>query len=149
MIRVISSQALFSLLYMKSTGNMKALKKVVLTIFTLLLFSGCGTVVVATRPGPPPPPWFYPNRLELVRYVYFPEFQLYYDLSDRVYLYLDGRNWIRVRTLPERYRSLNLNRSRYVRVRDYYDDNIAPYHEENNRTKGRSNVNTPPGHRNS
>ncbi len=127
---------------------MKPSKILLIVSITMLSLGSCGPVIVASRPGPPPPPWFYPNRLEVIRYVYFPEFQIYYDFTDRTYLYLDGGVWIRVKTLPPRYRSLNLHRSRYVRIRDYYDDNIATYHRDNGRDRGRSNLNTPPGRRN-
>ena len=127
---------------------MKALKLAGMAVLFSLIVGSCGPVILTSRPGTPPPPWFYPNRLEVVRYVYFPEFHLYYDLSERMYLYWDSGIWRRVKTLPPRYHSLNLARTRYVRVRDYMDDNIGRYDQENNRTKGRSNLNTPPGHRN-
>jgi hypothetical protein len=106
-----------------------------------LIFSigSCGPVVIASRANHPPPTWFYPNRLEVVRYVYFPEFSIYYDLSARSYLYLDGGVWVRRNVLPPQYRSVDLRRSRYERIRNYNDDNIRRYHDENNLNRGRSN----------
>ncbi len=98
--------------------------------------SSCGPVIVTSRPGPPPPPWFYPNRLEVVRYVYFPELSVYFDLRTHVYLYREGNVWVRRPQLPPRYRNYDLNRQRYERIRGYQEDNIAPYHRENS---GRSN----------
>ncbi|MDF1517456.1 MAG: hypothetical protein P1P79_05885, partial [Lutibacter sp.] len=61
------------------------------TIFLTLVFlcsfglslEGCGPVVVTSRIGTPPPPWFYPNRAEVVRYIYFPDHQIYFDFSLR------------------------------------------------------------------
>jgi hypothetical protein len=112
-----------------------------------LLLSGffflasCGPVLVSSRVGPPPP-WFYPNRVELVRYVYFPEYGFYYDLTTRNYIYRDNNAWIRVNVLPPRYRNVNLNRSRYTRIRNYRDDDIQRYHEQNNADRGRSNRQT-------
>lgn len=97
-----------------------------------LSMESCGPVVISSRLETPPPPWFYPNRVELVRYVYFPEHMIYYDLSLRSYLYLDNNVWVRVNVLPPRYRSINLNRSRYVRIKGYRGDNIRQYHNENN-----------------
>ena len=114
----------------------------VLATMTSLLLSSCGPVVIASRTGNPPPPWFYPNRLEVVRYVYFPEFSFYYDLSARTYLFLDGGVWVRRNVLPPRYRHIDLRRSRYERIRDYNNDNIRQYHEENNANRGRSNRTT-------
>ncbi|HUH46888.1 MAG TPA: hypothetical protein VLZ54_07030, partial [Arenibacter sp.] len=67
---------------------------------------------------------FYPNRLEVVRYVYFPEYNFYFDLSARTYLYLDEGVWARRDILPPHYRNIDLRRSRYERVRDYHDENI-------------------------
>ena len=114
----------------------------------LLLLASCSPMVMTTGVSEPPPPWFYPNRLEVVRYVYFPEYHFYYDLSARTYLYLDGGVWVRRKVLPPQYRNLNLRRSRYERVKGYRDDNIRPYHEENNANRGRSNRTTTRSNRN-
>ena len=80
----------------------------------LLPLASCGPMVMTTGVSEPLPPWFYPNRLEVVRYVYFPEYHFYYDLSARTYLYLDGGVWVRRKVLPPRYRNLDLRRSRYA-----------------------------------
>lgn len=119
---------------------------VVLSVFFVL--SSCGPVILTTRQYSPPPPWFYPNRVEFVRYVYFPEYTIYYDLSARTYLYLDGGVWVRREVLPTRYQNIDLRRSRYERVRNYNDDNIRNYHNEYNANRGRSNLNTPRSNRN-
>lgn len=110
-----------------------------LLFFMLAAFESCGPVVITSRVGHPPPPWFYPNRLEVVRYVYFPDLSVYYDLSTRVYVYYDGGIWVRRPVLPPRYRGVDLSRTRYERIRNYTDDNIRRYHEENNANRGRSN----------
>ncbi len=118
--------------------NLNALRSLVI-VLTLFLLTSCGTVLFTSRHHNPPPPWFYPNRVELVRYVYFPELTIYYDLSARTYIYLDGGVWVRRSEVPPRYRSTDLNRQRYERIRNYRDDNIQRYHEENNANRGRSN----------
>lgn len=105
----------------------------------LLVLSSCGPVVISSRPSHPPPPWFYPNRLEVVRYIYFPELSIYYDLSARTYVYFEGGVWVRRNVLPPRYRNFDLRRTRYTRIRDYQDDNIQRYHEDHNANRGRSN----------
>jgi len=112
------------------------------TYIALLAFASCGPVVISSRPSNPPPPWFYPNRLEVVRYVYFPEISIYYDLTARTYLYLDGGIWVRRNVLPPHYRKYDLRRSRYERIRNYHNDNIRQYHDEHNANRGRSNLNT-------
>ncbi|MGB5700495.1 hypothetical protein [Muriicola sp.] len=113
-----------------------------------LFMTSCGPVILSSRYNSPPPPWFYPNRIEFVRYVYFPEYSIYYDLSARTYLYLDGGVWVRREVLPQRYQRVDLRRSRYERIRNYNDDNIRKYHEEHNANRGRSNLNTPRRNRN-
>ncbi|NAS12275.1 hypothetical protein [Poritiphilus flavus] len=108
-------------------------------ISAILCVSSCGPVIVSHRLSDPPPPWFYPNRIETVRYVYFPEHLVYYDLSLRTYLYLEGGVWVSVNVLPRRFNNINLRRSRYIRIRDYHGDDIKRYHQENHLNRGRSN----------
>lgn len=103
-----------------------------LVIIIGLMLSSCGPVVFTSRPHTPPPPWFYPHRVESVRYVYFPEHMIYYDLSLRTYIYLDNGVWISAAVLPRRFNGVNLRRSRTVRIRDYHGDDIRRYHKENN-----------------
>ena len=104
----------------------------------LFLLVSCSPVVMTTGVSEPLPPWFYPNRLEVVRYVYFPEYRFYYDLSTHRYVYLDGGVWVRRNVLPPRYRNLDLRRSRFERIRGYRSDNIRQYHEQYNRNRERS-----------
>ncbi|MBD0777964.1 hypothetical protein HPE56_09170 [Maribacter sp. ANRC-HE7] len=118
------------------------MKKPVVFLGLLFMF-GCAPIVISSRPNYHPPSWFYPNRLEVVRYVYFPEFSIYYDLSAHTYLYLDGGTWVRRKVLPQRYRNIDLSRHRYERIKNYQDGNIQRYHEEHNANRGRSNKNTP------
>jgi len=115
-------------------------KKVLLVIsllVSLFIAESCGPVIISSRPDMPPPPWFYPNRVEAVRYVYFPDFMIYYDLSLRNYIYLNNGIWVTVDVLPPRYRTVNLRRSRYVRIKDYRGSNIKTYHPRNTYVKGR------------
>ncbi|MCK5442744.1 MAG: hypothetical protein KAJ23_12715 [Maribacter sp.] len=126
----------------------RSLFRSLLLFIAFLVLAGCGTVVISSRPNNPPPSWFYPNRLEVVRYVYFPEFSIYYDLSARTYLYLDGGVWVGRNILPPRYRHIDLRQSRYERIRNYNDDDIQRYHDEHNANRGRSKRNTPRSNRN-
>ncbi|WNH07767.1 hypothetical protein [Thalassobellus suaedae] len=121
---------------------------VLLVLISALAIESCGPVVLSSRLETAPPPWFYPNRVEMVRYVYFPEYSIYYDLSLRNYIYLNNNVWVRVNVLPPRYRAINLNRSRFVRVKTYRGDNISEYHRENNTTRRRSNTSSTMGRRN-
>lgn len=119
---------------------MKKIRRFIPFLFIGLFFlmESCGPVVISSRIGNPPPPWFYPNRLEIVRYVYFPEFNIYYDLSTSVYLYYENGSWLRRNTLPSQYLEIDLRRSRYERIPNYREDNIKRYHEEHNGNKTRS-----------
>ena len=110
---------------------------IIVAIF--LLMTSCGPMVWTTGFSEPPPPWFYPNRLEVVRYVYFPEYHFYYDHSTRDYLYLDAGIWVRHKVLHPRYSHLNLRRLKYERIREYRSDDIRKYHEENNINRARKN----------
>lgn len=110
----------------------------ILVGISLFLMSSCSPVFMTAEVSGPPPPWFYPNRLEIVRYVYFPEYHFYYDLSARRYLYLEGGVWVRRRVLPPSYRNLDLRHSRYERVRGYRGDHIGRYHERYSRNRGRT-----------
>jgi hypothetical protein len=115
---------------------MEKIKLFKLLFIMAFALSSCGPVVVSSRPNHPPPPWFYPNRVEVVRYVYFPVYSIYYDLTLSNYLYLQNGVWIRVNVLPPQYHNINLHRSRYERVRGYRNDNIRQYHNENNIRRG-------------
>ena len=121
---------------------MKTLKLIfVFLAFTVLVsLENCGPVIISSRPSHPTPPWFYPNRVVNVRYIYFPEYTIYYDLSLRTYIYMDNGIWISANVLPSRYNTLNLRHARQVRINDYFGDNIREYHPNNrNVVKGRRN----------
>ena len=111
----------------------------VLLLFTcMFLLESCGPVVLSSSLETAPPSWFYPNRVEAVRYVYFPDHMIYYDLSLRSYIYLNNGVWLSVKVLPSRYRTINLNRSRFVRIKNYRGDNISNYHRNTNTNRRRS-----------
>lgn len=111
---------------------MKKFNFLIIALLSVLFLTleSCGPVVVTSRLGTPPPPWFYPNRVETVRYVYFPDYEIYYDLSLRNYIYLNNGAWITVNVLPTRFKGHDLKRTRKVRINDYYGDNIKKYHSE-------------------
>jgi|SRR5690606_12945500 len=101
-----------------------------ITIFFLVTFSleSCGPVIISSRPSDPTPVWFYPDRVVNVRYIYFPEYLIYYDLTIRQYIYLDNGVWITIAVLPQRFQSINFRNARQVRVTNYFGDNIRHYH---------------------
>lgn len=109
---------------------MRAIKFIFVSLLlsTFISFESCGPIVISSRPSYPPPLWFYPHRVENVRYIYFPDHTIYYDLSLRTYIYFDNGAWISASILPSRYNSINLRRSKRVRINDYFGDNIRDYH---------------------
>jgi len=89
----------------------------------------CGPVIISSRPSHPTPPWFYPNRVVNVRYIYFPDYTIYYDLTLRKYIYLNNSGaWITVNVLPTRFNGINLRREKQIRIQDYYGNDVREYH---------------------
>jgi len=118
--------------------NLKLILIALIFVFTNS-FESCGPVIISTRPNMPPPPWFYPNRVVNVRYVYFPDFTIYYDLTLRHYVYFENGVWLSVNALPQRFNTLNFRNSRQIQIRDYFGDDIREYHPNNAYVKGRRN----------
>ncbi|MDX1829001.1 MAG: hypothetical protein R3342_05585 [Lutibacter sp.] len=123
------------------------MKKV--SFFKLLLIGiaffsleSCGPVVVTSRIGTPPPPWFYPHRAETVRYIYFPDYLIYYDLSLRNYIYFDNGTWLTVNVLPSKFNHINLRRTSQIRIKNYFGDNIRKYHYDNRNQTNKRNSNS-------
>lgn len=122
---------------------MNKLKLILIALFFVLTssFDSCGPVIISTRPNMPPPPWFYPNRVVNVRYIYFPDYSIYYDLTLRHYIYFDNGVWLSVNVLPQRFNTLNFRNSRQIQIRDYFGDDIREYHPNNTYVKGRRKAN--------
>ena len=115
--------------------------KIFIVLVVFMFFSvleSCGPVLFTARLNNPPPPWFYPNRIETVRYVYFPDHTIYYDLSLGTYFYLENNVWLSARVLPARFSGINLQRSRYSRINNYFGDNIGRYHSDRRDSSRRS-----------
>ncbi len=104
---------------------------IVILLGAFLSLESCGPVIISSRPSYPTPPWFYPNRVVNIRYVYFPDYTIYYDLTLRKYIYLDNGAWITVNVLPSRFNGINLRRTKQVRVENYYGNDIREYHSRN------------------
>ncbi len=101
---------------------------IALLLFAFIGLESCGPIIISSRPSHPTPSWFYPSRVVNVRYVYFPNQTIYYDLTLRTYIYLDNGAWISVNVLPTRFNGINLRRERQIRVNNYFGDNIRDYH---------------------
>lgn len=108
------------------------MKRIRICLIALLVsfisLESCGPVIISSRPNHPTPPWFYPNRVVNVRYIYFPDYTIYYDLTLRNYSYFENGIWVTVTVLPPRFNSINFRRVKQVRIQDYYGNNIREYH---------------------
>lgn len=100
-------------------------------ILIILLISSCGSFVYISKAGNiPPPAWYYPNKVETIRYIYFPDYEIYYDFYLNNYFYLNDGNWLSTTILPKRFYGINLHRSKQVRITNYYGDDLKRYHLE-------------------
>lgn len=114
----------------------------VLLFGSFLNFESCGPVIVSSGPSYSTPSWFYPNRVVNLRYVYFPDYMVYYDLSLSNYIYFENGVWLTVKVLPPRFNGINFKHERRIRVNNYYGDNIREYHRNTNtNVKGRRTSN--------
>ena len=119
--------------------------RLILAIFiigAITSLESCGPVIVSSGPSYSTPPWFYPNRVLNLRYIYFPDYMVYYDLSLGNYIYFNNGIWLTVKVLPQRFNTINLKRAKRVRVNNYFGNNIAEFHRRNNvHIKSRRNDN--------
>jgi len=104
---------------------MKFLK---LVVFGLVLFFGSATqaqVSVHLNIGTPPP--WGPVGYSDVRYYYLPYVDAYYDVQTSMFIYFEGRSWVRRSYLPSRYKNYDLYDGYKVVMKDYHGN--APYYK--------------------
>ncbi|MDM1294090.1 hypothetical protein HX021_07250 [Sphingobacterium sp. N143] len=63
-------------------------------------------------------PSWGPAGYDYARYYYIPEYNMYYDVPARVYVYYDNGGWIRRSRLPRRYRHYDFYRAHKVVIND-------------------------------
>ncbi len=61
-----------------------------------------------------------------IRYVYYRDYDVYFDCYSGVYITFTGRNWIYSQSIPLHMRHVNFNRIAYVDL-DYFDDDLPRY----------------------
>lgn len=104
---------------------MKFLK---LVVFGLVLFFASTThaqVSVHLNIGTPPP--WGPAGYSDVRYYYLPYVDAYYDVQTSMFVYFEGRSWVRRSYLPSRYKNYDLYDGYKVVMKDYHGN--APYYK--------------------
>ena len=82
-----------------------------------------------------PPHWAYGHHhghRNNVRYVYYRDYDVYWDCHRGVYITLSGRNWIYSQQIPVHMRHANFGRIAVIDL-DYFDDDL-PYYLERRRS---------------
>lgn len=95
---------------------MKVLKLVVLGLVLFFASPSQAQVSVNLNIGPAWGPVGYSN----VDYYYLPDVEAYYDVPNSMFIYHDGRSWVRRTYLPSRYRNYDLYGGYKVVMRDYH-----------------------------
>jgi len=104
---------------------MKTLKLIVLGM--VLFFAGAAQAQVSVHINiGTPPPWG-PAGYSNVRYYYLPDVEAYYDVQSSMFVYFEGRSWVRRSYLPSRYKNYDLYDGYKVVMKDYHGD--APYYK--------------------
>lgn len=60
------------------------------------------------------------------RYVYYRDYNVYFDRRQQIFILYSGREWVAIKTLPRVMRGVDLNRVAIYHV-DYYDGNLRGY----------------------
>jgi hypothetical protein len=64
-----------------------------------------------------PPPWAPAHGYRVkTRHVYFPQYNMYYDMNRSSYLYLNGGHWTVSATLPNIFVGINLGRATQIQL---------------------------------
>ena len=111
---------------------MKTLKLIVIGM--MLFLANILQAQISVRVGiGSPPPWGPAGYAE-ARYYYLPDVQAYYDVQSSLFIYFDGRAWVRRAYLPDRYRNYDLYGGYKVVMTDYHGN--SPYiHFSEHRTR--------------
>jgi len=103
---------------------MKALKLVVIGI--ILFFASAAQAQISVNLNIGTPPAWGPSGYSEVQYYYLPDVEAYYDVNASMFIYYEGRSWIRRSYLPGRYRNYDLYGGYKVVMRDYHGK--TPYY---------------------
>jgi hypothetical protein len=83
-------------------------------------------------------PVWGPTGYDHAEYYYLPEYDIYYDVPHRKYIYNEGGHWTRVSHLPSRYHDVDLYRSYKVVMNEpkpymHHDENRRKYEDYRSR----------------
>ena len=103
---------------------MRFLKLVVFGIVLFFAYTVQAQVSVHINIGTPPQ--WGPTGYSDVRYYYLPDVEAYYDVQTSMFVYFEGRSWVRRSYLPSRYKNYDLYDGYKVVMKDYHGE--APYY---------------------
>jgi len=105
-------------------NKMQVLKLFVLGV--VLFFASALQAQVSVHINIGTPPLWGPAGYSDVRYYYLPDVEAYYDVHSSMFIYFEGRSWVRRSYLPSRYKNYNLYDGYKVVMKDYHGE--APYY---------------------
>jgi len=111
---------------------MKTLKLVVLGL--ALFFAGTAQGQISVRFNIGVQPQWAPVGYSDAQYYYLPDVEAYYDVNSSMFIYFEGRSWVRRSYLPSRYRNYDLYNG-YKVVMNGYHGNTPYYNHREYRTK--------------
>ncbi len=103
---------------------MKALKLVALGI--VLFFASAGQAQISVHLNIGTAPAWGPSGYSDVQYYYLPDVESYYDVNTSMFIYYEGRSWVRRSYLPSRYRNYDLYGGYKVVMNGYHGK--TPYY---------------------
>lgn len=90
---------------------MKTIEKITVVAAFLLL------IIPETSLAQGPPPWAPAHGYRAqTRHIYFPQYNMYYDMDRSSYLYLNGGRWAVSATLPNIFVGINLGRAAQIQL---------------------------------
>lgn len=92
-----------------------------------LFFASAAPAQVSVHLNIGNPPQWGPAGYSNIRYYYLPDVEAYYDVQSSMFIYFEGRSWVRRSYLPSRYKNYNLYDGYKVVMKDYHGE--APYYK--------------------
>ena len=106
------------------------MKIIKLVAFAVVMFmAGAAQAQVSLRVNIGTPPEWGPAGYSDVQYYYLPDVEAYYDVNSSMFIYYEGRSWVRRSYLPSRYRNYDLYNGYKVVMNGYHGR--TPYYKHN------------------
>lgn len=106
---------------------MKIIKLVGVAFVLFIAGAAHGQVSLNVNIGTPP--LWGPVGYSEAQYYYLPDVEAYYDIPSSMFIYYEGRSWVRRSYLPSRYRNYDLYNGYKVVMHDYHGR--TPYYNYN------------------